>query len=64
MFQPSLSKGGITIEEDVWLGASVTVLDGVVLGRGTVVGAASLVNHPIPPYSIAYGVPARRVKER
>ena len=64
MFQPSLSKGGITVEEDVWLGASVTVLDGVVLGKGSVVGAASLVNRPIPPYSIAYGVPARRVQER
>ena len=52
-------KGGVFIEDDVWLGASVVVQDGVRIGKGSVIGACSLVNKDIPPYSIAYGVPAR-----
>jgi acetyltransferase-like isoleucine patch superfamily enzyme len=64
MFQPSLDKGGIDIGEDVWLGASVTVLDGVTIGRGSVIGAGSLVIDSLPPYSIAVGVPAAKIKER
>lgn len=53
------SKGGVTLEDDVWLGGHVTVLDGVTIGRGTVVGACSLVTRDIPPYSIAFGIPAK-----
>ena len=43
MFQPSLSKGGIRIGDDVWLGAGVIVLDGVTIGKSSVVGAGSVV---------------------
>lgn len=57
--QGSNSKGGVTIEDDVWIGANVTVLDGVRIGKGSIIGACSLVTREIPPYSIAYGVPAR-----
>ena len=64
MFQPSLSKGGIEIDEDVWLGAGVIVLDGISIGRGSVVGAGSVVTQSLPEYSIAVGVPARRIKDR
>jgi len=64
MFQPSLDKGGIEIGEDVWLGASVTVLDGVSIGRGSVIGAGSLVKDSLPDYSIAVGVPAVKIKDR
>ena len=53
------SKGGVEIEDDVWLGAHVVVLDGVKIGRGSVIGACSLVTKDVPPYSIAYGVPAK-----
>lgn len=49
----------ITIEDDVWLGASVIVLGGVTVGRGSVVGAGAVVTHSLPPYSIALGVPAK-----
>lgn len=58
-FQPS--RGGITIEDDVWLGANSVVLDGAVLRRGCVVGANSMVNNELLPYSINFGVPARQV---
>ncbi|OPY70868.1 MAG: putative acetyltransferase [Syntrophorhabdaceae bacterium PtaU1.Bin034] len=54
-----MSCRGITIEDDVWLGARVTVLDGVTIGRGAVIGAGSVVNRSIPAYAIAAGVPAR-----
>jgi acetyltransferase-like isoleucine patch superfamily enzyme len=62
--QPSLSRGGIRIEPDVWLGARVTVLDGVTIGRGSVVGAGAVVTGNLAPYSIAVGVPARVIRSR
>ncbi len=58
------SKLGITIEEDVWIGASVKILDGVTIGKGSVIGAGSVVTKSIPPYSVAVGSPARVVKSR
>ena len=62
--QPSISKGGIILEDDIWIGASSTILDGVTIERGSIIGAASLVNKSIPPYSIAIGVPANVTKKR
>ncbi len=62
--QPSTSKGGIIIDDDVWIGASSTVLDGVKIGKGAIIGAASLVHKKIKPYTVSLGVPARFVKMR
>lgn len=53
------SKGGVDIGDDVWIGGHVVVLDGTRIGTGAVVGACSLVTKDIPPYAIAFGVPAR-----
>ncbi len=64
MFQPSYSKGGIRIEEDVWLAAGTIVLDGVSIGKGSVVGAGSVVTRPLPELSVALGTPARVHKRR
>jgi acetyltransferase-like isoleucine patch superfamily enzyme len=64
MFQPSFSKGGIAIADDVWLGAGVIVLDGVTIGQGSVVGAGSVVTQPLPEYSVAVGRPAERIRDR
>jgi len=55
--QPPLGAP-IIVEDDVWLGASVIVLGGVTVGKGSVVGAGAVVTHSLPPYSIARGVPA------
>jgi acetyltransferase-like isoleucine patch superfamily enzyme len=63
-FQPSVSKGGIVIEDDIWIGASSTVLDGVKIKKGSIIGAGSLVLKNIPAYSIAVGNPARIMKKR
>lgn len=49
----------VFIEDDVWLGAGVVVLPGVRIGRGSVVGAGSVVAKDIPPMSFAGGVPSR-----
>lgn len=64
MFQPSVSKGGIVIGEDVWLGAGVIVLDGVTVGRGSVVGAGAVVTKSLPDFSIAVGSPAQKIRDR
>lgn len=53
-----------TIGEDVWLGANATILDGITVGKGSVVGAGSVVTRDIPPYSIAVGVPAKVIGQR
>ncbi len=53
------SKGGVIIEDDVWLGAGVMVLDGVTIGTGCVVAAGSIVTRDLPAYSIAMGSPAK-----
>jgi len=62
--QPVISKGGIIIEDDVWLGFGVIVLDGVKIGAGSIIGAGSVVTSDIPENSIAAGSPAKIIKAR
>lgn len=52
----------ICIEDDVWIGANTTILKGVTIGYGSIIGAGSVVSKDIPPMSIAAGVPARVIK--
>lgn len=61
-FQPS--KGGVMLEDDVWVGAGAVILDGVRLGRGCVVAAGSVVKDSFPANSILAGVPAKVVGRR
>lgn len=49
----------IIVEEDVWIGANVTLLAGVKIGRGATIGAGTVVTKSIPPYAIAMGNPAK-----
>jgi acetyltransferase-like isoleucine patch superfamily enzyme len=53
----------VVIEDNVWLGESVCVLSGVKIGKGSVIGALSVVSKDIPPFSIAVGIPAKVVKK-
>jgi acetyltransferase-like isoleucine patch superfamily enzyme len=62
--QPISSKGGITLEDDTWLGYGVIVLDGVRIGKGAIIGAGSVVTKNIEPETIAAGNPAKVIKKR
>lgn len=57
-------NGTTVVEDDVWLGASVIVISGVTIGRGSIVAAGSVVTGDIPPCEIWAGVPAKKVKDR
>ncbi|OJJ36249.1 hypothetical protein ASPWEDRAFT_111962 [Aspergillus wentii DTO 134E9] len=52
----------IHIEDDVWIGRSVTILAGVRIGRGSTVGAASVVTRDVPPFHFVAGNPARVIR--
>ncbi|WP_203229313.1 acyltransferase [Paenimyroides tangerinum] len=54
----------VIIEEDVWIGANVTILAGVIVGRGSIVAAGSVLIKDVPPYCIVGGVPAKVLKFR
>ncbi len=58
------SKGGIVIEDDVWIGANCVLLDGAVLRKGCVVGAGSVVRGELAAYTVYAGQPLRVVGER
>ena len=62
--EQGITAQGIVVEDDVWLASGAIVLDGVHIGRGSVVGAGAVVTEDLPPYSIAVGSPARVVRDR
>ncbi|HYY59117.1 MAG TPA: hypothetical protein VE842_17440 [Pyrinomonadaceae bacterium] len=55
---------GISIEADVWIAARCVVLDGVNIGRGSVVAAGAVVNRDVPAYTVVGGTPAEVIKYR
>jgi virginiamycin A acetyltransferase len=61
-FMPA--RGGVVIEDDVWIGAQVVLLDGTYIERGGVVAAGSVVRCRIPGFEIWGGVPARFIDRR
>ncbi|MBL8910330.1 MAG: acyltransferase [Archangium sp.] len=52
----------VVIEDDVWIGAKASIMPGVRIGRGSVVGTAAVVTKDVPPFSVVAGVPAKVVK--
>lgn len=59
-----LTKEGIRIGSDVWLGSGVRVLDGVTIGDSCVIGAGAVLTKSTRPRGLYVGVPARRVRDR
>lgn len=58
------SRAKVVLEDDCWIGAGVTILAGVTVGRQTIVAAGSVVTKSIPPYSVVAGIPAKILKTR
>lgn len=58
------TRKGVTIEEGAWIGTKAIILDGVRVGRNSIVAAGSIVTRDVPSYAIVGGVPARVLKER
>ncbi len=68
LFTPPLqrnlySKGAVVIGENVWIGDKATILPGVTIGDGAIIGASAVVTKDIPPYSVAVGNPARIINK-
>lgn len=57
-------KGNINVGNDVWIGAKSTIMSGVKIGDGAVIGAKTIVTKDVPPYSIVVGNPGKVIKYR
>lgn len=70
MFMPEVTEKsgnedlGVVIEDECWIGARAIILRGVDVGRGSIVGAGSVVTRSVPPYTIVAGNPARALRSR
>jgi maltose O-acetyltransferase len=54
----------VRIEDDVWIGARAIIMPGLTLGKGSIIGAGSVVTKDVPPYAIVGGNPAHLIKYR
>lgn len=54
---PNVSRKGVVIEDDVWIGANCTILKGCTIGKKSIIGVGTVVNRNIPENSVAYGNP-------
>jgi len=64
IYKQGLINKGIIIEDDIWIGCGVRILDGITISKGCIIGAGSVVTHSTDPYSIYIGNPARKLKNR
>jgi acetyltransferase-like isoleucine patch superfamily enzyme len=62
--EQTVTSKGIVIGSDVWIGANVSVVDGVTIGDHAVVGMGSVVTKDVPAWTIVAGVPARAIGDR
>jgi len=52
----------VIVEDDVWIGASVTILPGVKIGQGAIIGAGAVVTKNVEPYTVVAGIPAKVIR--
>jgi acetyltransferase-like isoleucine patch superfamily enzyme len=52
----------VIIEYDVWIGASATILPGVKIGKGAIIGAGAIVTKNVEPYTVVAGIPAKAIR--
>ncbi|MCF8055740.1 MAG: CatB-related O-acetyltransferase [Desulfocapsa sp.] len=58
------SSGELVIGNDVWICYGATILSGITIGHGAVIGAESVVSKDVAPYSVVAGNPAKEIKKR
>ena len=58
------TKGDVVIGNDVWIGATSTIMSGIKISNGAVIAAGSTVTKDVPPYAIVTGNPGKIVKYR
>jgi acetyltransferase-like isoleucine patch superfamily enzyme len=58
------TRGSVVIGNDVWIGFGATIMSGVKIGDGAVIGARAVITKDVAPYSIVGGNPAREIKKR
>jgi acetyltransferase-like isoleucine patch superfamily enzyme len=63
MLQDYTRGGTVLLERECWIGANVIILPNVTIGRHSVIGANSVVNNSIPPFSVAAGAPAKVIRK-
>lgn len=64
MIKQGVSNKGIEIKDNVWIGANVTILDGVIVESGCILAAGAVLTKSTEPNGIYAGVPAKRIKDR
>lgn len=64
IFDQGVTRKGIVVGDDCWIGNNVIILDGVRIGSGVVIGAGSIVTKDIPDNMIAVGNPAKLLRSR
>ncbi len=62
--QDAVTKGGITIGHDVWIGGRAIIMSGITIGDGAIVAAGAVVTKDVEPYAIVGGSPAREIRKR
>lgn len=60
--RPLVSKGPVIIEDNVWIGEMVCIMPGVTIGKGSIIGANTVITKDIPAYSVVVGNPGRIIK--
>ena len=61
MIKQGYSAIGITIKNNVWIGAGAKILDGVTIGEGAIIGANAVVTKDVEPWSKVVGIPAKPI---
>ncbi len=59
-----IATSPVRIEDDCWIGEKASIIRGVTVGKGSVIGAGSVVARDVPPFSVAAGNPARVIRSR
>ena len=59
-----VNQKGITVEDDCWIGSNVIILDGVTIGKGSVIAAGTLISKDVPPGSVVMDKRNRLIRDR